>query len=65
MTDAPKKPELYIAVQECSSGNERVGDVWLETQTFSPATTLADVWEWTRSLVGPNGRLFLTKERRP
>lgn len=59
-----KKPDLFIAVQEKSGGNEQVGDMWLETCSFSPATTLADVWAWREQVRG-SGRLMITKERRP
>lgn len=60
------KMDSYIAVQECAEGNAAVGTAWLETKSFSPATTLSDVWQWRLSLpvIGNGGRLMITLERK-
>ena len=54
--------QVFIVVQECSTGNEQVGDMWLETRTFSPTATLAEVWAWRNKLAGNGGKLIVTEE---
>ena len=39
-------PNQFVIVGERSNGNSSVGDMWLETATFAPESTLAEVWEW-------------------
>jgi hypothetical protein len=38
----------FVVIQECSAGNSQVGDMWLETATFPPETTLVEVWAWAK-----------------
>ena len=50
----------YVAVLECSDGNETVGDMWVETHVCTPATTIAELMDWKKT--HPNGkRLSITK----
>ncbi len=51
-------PRRFIAVQECSGGNESVGDMWLRAATFPPDATLADIWAWSRAGIN-SGRLIV------
>jgi len=53
----------YIAIQECSDGNESVGSMWLEAQSFEPETPIGEIVEWATSCRGSSGRLIITVER--
>lgn len=59
MARRPKEPPQFIVIEECSAGNESVGSEWLETATFPPTATLADVWAWSLKLTGGGGRLMI------
>lgn len=54
--------DVFIVVKERSAGNAEVGEMWVETCTFGPQNTLAEVWAWQQYL--GSGRLMLTKEER-
>lgn len=50
----------YVAVLECSAGNETVGDMWTETHVCGQNTTIAELMNWKAK--HPNGkRLSITK----
>jgi hypothetical protein len=55
-----QKNKEIIIVQECSAGNDSVGDMWLETAIFNYDSTLQDVINWRDGLPGSNGRLMIT-----
>jgi hypothetical protein len=38
----------FVAIQECSAGNESVGNMWLSTATFAPDATLREVYDWAQ-----------------
>jgi hypothetical protein len=52
-----------VAVQECSDGNESVGNEWVETAIFDSLTTAADILLWAKKQHGAQGRLMLTIPR--
>lgn len=65
-SDKPESPTAlapasgYVAVLECSAGNETVGDMWVETHVCAAATTIAELMAWKSK--HPNGkRLSITK----
>lgn len=39
-------PTMFVAVHERASGNESVGTEWLETRSFPPTATIAEVYVW-------------------
>ena len=41
-----------IIIKECSSGNETVGSMWLETKKFPPTATLEEVLMWKEARYG-------------
>jgi hypothetical protein len=45
----------FVVMQECSNGNERVGDMWIETHVFPPTATLEEIWKWARGGVNHGG----------
>lgn len=49
----------FVIVQERSTGNETVGNAWVETATFGPDATLREVWAWAEPLGGMNGRTMI------
>lgn len=50
-----------VILQECSAGNESVGNEWVETGIFEDTQTLAEVLEWRKQLGrGEQGRLMIT-----
>jgi hypothetical protein len=51
----------YVAVLECSDGNESVGDMWLETHVCTGQTTIEELFDWKASNRRPGGRLTITK----
>lgn len=52
--------EYYVAVLECSAGNETVGDMWTETHICTASTTIFEIMEWKNK--HPQGhRLSITK----
>ena len=48
-----------VAIQECSAGNESVGNMWLETHIFNRSEPIANVLKWADSLPCANGRLII------
>ena len=51
-----------VAMQECVDGNESVGSMWVETKTFLPQQTLAEVIEWSDRLRVRGGKLIIREE---
>jgi hypothetical protein len=50
----------YVAMLECSCGNESVGDMWAEAHVCTPETTIAELMQWKEK--HPNGkRLSITQ----
>lgn len=47
-----KEYKNIIAVSEMSAGNESVGDMWIETKSFSKDTPIGDVVEWAKKTGG-------------
>lgn len=54
----------YIAVKECSDGNESVGSMWLETRRFGGHESIDNVHAWASQILSGGGRLILTRESR-
>lgn len=55
-----KVPDNYkrvIAHKEQSAGNETIGDMWVDTATFSPETPISEIVEWAKNC---SGKLFIT-----
>ena len=50
---------MVIAIQECSNGNETVGDMWVETMVFDKSEPVEKVVEWGARI--GRGRLLLSK----
>jgi len=46
-----------IAIKEKSSGNESVGDMWIETKTFSKDAPISEIIKWANDC---NGKLTIT-----
>lgn len=48
-----------VAIGECSSGNESVGNMWVVSQTFDAATPIETImkWAWENHV---SGKLTLT-----
>ena len=46
-----------IALKEKSSGNETVGNMWVETKTFSKNTQISTIIDWAKDC---NGKLIIT-----
>ena len=38
--------DCYVAILECSSVNENVGDMWSETHICEGATSIDELMEW-------------------
>ena len=54
-----------IAIKEMSSGNESVGNMWLETKAFSKDCPIDDIMQWGKDA---GGKLIITisePEKRP
>jgi hypothetical protein len=51
-----------VAIQECCSGNESVGNMWLETKIFFEDARITDIIEWSKRLPCANGKLIITVE---
>ncbi len=49
-----------VAIQEYSAGNQEVGHMWLATAVFPQVTPVYKILEWSNSIGGNKGRLFLT-----
>lgn len=58
-----KAPTKFIVIQERAAGNSSIGTEWLETASFPPETTLAEVWEWARLLDAETGRTMIRPDR--
>jgi len=55
-----EKEEKYVAILECSHGNDTVGDMWLETLICKPDTTVKELIEWKKEKYS-KGKLMITK----
>lgn len=49
-----------IAIQECSAGNETIGDMWLETKSFDNKIPIEEIIDWADGLSNAGGRLIIT-----
>lgn len=49
----------FAAIQECSDGNDSVGNMWLEVAHFPGDTPLWKIWQWGRQQRGAHGRLLI------
>ena len=52
-----EKYKKVIAIKEQSAGNESVGDMWLETKSFSKDTPIHEIISWAS---GASGKLIIT-----
>jgi len=46
-----------IAIKERSAGNDSVGDMWLETKSFTDLCPIRDIIEWANDC---DGKLIIT-----
>lgn len=46
-----------IALKEITSGNETVGDMWIETKSFPKSTPVHEIIDWARNC---SGKLIIT-----
>jgi hypothetical protein len=46
-----------VAIKEMSSGNESVGNMWMETKVFSKDTPIDAIVQWARDV---GGKLIIT-----
>jgi hypothetical protein len=53
------EPNSFVIVQERSNGNATIGDMWHDTHTFSPTTTLAEVWRRVAPYGNTAGRTMI------
>ena len=51
----------YVIVQECSAGNDSVGNMWLETFICNSKTTIEEIMRWKSNKSGSGGRLMITE----
>ena len=51
----------YVIVLECSTGNDSVGNMWLETYICKPETTIEEIIKWKEEKSGRGGRLMITE----
>ena len=49
--------QKVIAIKEKSAGNESVGNMWIETKSFDPATPVSEIIKWGNNA---DGKLILT-----
>ncbi len=52
----------FVVMAERSSGNESVGDMWIETATFPPDATLAEIWTWAKIKARASGRIMINRD---
>jgi hypothetical protein len=50
-----------VIIQECSRGNETVGDMWQETLICNENTTLKEILDWRKKIYG-SGRTIIAKK---
>jgi hypothetical protein len=58
-----EKQRKVIAVQERSAGNEQVGEMWLDTETFVADTPIEAIVRWADkrgNFMTNGGRLIIT-----
>lgn len=58
-------PTQFVVMVERSAGNESVGSEWIDTGSFPPTATLAEVWAWQQGRSGSPGRVMLNEDRGP
>lgn len=52
---------MFVAIKECSAGNEFSGANWVESNIFSDDAPLSDVFNWSRGISTGCGRLMLSR----
>jgi hypothetical protein len=50
-----------VIIQECSGGNDMVGDMWQETLICDENTTLKEILAWRKKVRG-SGRTIIAKD---
>ena len=60
MENKDEKEKQYVAILECSAGNDRVGDMWLETLICKPTITVKELIDWKKEKYG-KGKLIITE----
>lgn len=59
------EPAQFVVMQECSAGNESVGDMWIGAAVFPPTATLAEVWKWASTrMVSSGGRTMIRPDEK-
>jgi len=58
--ESDKKEKQYVAILECSQGNDTVGDMWLETLICTPTTTVKELVDWKKENYS-KGKLIITE----
>jgi len=58
--ESDKKEKQYVAILECSQGNDTVGDMWLETLICTPTTTVKELIDWKKENYS-KGKLIITE----
>ena len=59
-----KEEKQYVAILECSQGNDRVGDMWLETLICKSTTTVKELIDWKKENYS-KGKLIITEASEP
>ncbi len=49
-----------VAIQECSAGNNEVGDMWYATAIFDLSEPIINIVNWAEEKPGSKGRLIIT-----
>ena len=60
MNKDDEKDKQYVVILECSAGNDRVGDMWLETLICKPTTTVKELIDWKKEKYS-KGKLIITE----
>lgn len=55
----------FVALQECSNGNEMVGNMWIEAAHFPGDTPIHTIWKWAKEQSSPHGRLIVCELQEP
>ena len=48
-----------VAIQECAYGNDKVGDMWLQTKVFESSEPIWKVIKWAKKLRCHGGKLII------
>ena len=46
-----------VAIKERSAGNDTVGDMWIDTKTFTKETPISEIVKWASDV---SGKLIIT-----